>query len=148
MFSFSKKKDTRVEYNELYVYLCDEWRMKPEFARAFLDAYIDPLAEKFRAAKLEVQRLAMSESASDRVASVAFEDDFVATALVAQAQQAYLRDLRSGKHVGTQVEQVIWTVLVNRSDILENYDKPLAKFTYQNYEKKFPNLFDTVFERD
>ena len=44
-------------------------------------------------------------------AAIAMGDDPRAMAVVAQAYKAYLTDLRSGRHVGTEVEPAMWGIL-------------------------------------
>lgn len=65
--------------------------------------------------------------------------------LVAQAYEAYMIDLRRGRHVGTAVEKAIWVILFNRSDLLESIDRPLQKFVDEKCEQKFPGLLDEAF---
>lgn len=69
-------------------------------------------------------------------------------AVVAQAYKAYLTDLRSGRHVGTEIESAIWGILANRSDLVSSADPAFAKFIEENWEKNYPNLFTTVFSED
>ena len=69
-------------------------------------------------------------------------------ALVAQAYLAYMTDLRRGRHVGDDLELAIWAILYYRSDLFETYDPGFAKYITEETEKKFPELFATVFKMD
>ena len=144
---FKRTPDTQLEYNALQKYLREEWQMKPQFVSALLDTYRTEVCEKYRAAVIQHQTMEASQSAADRLQGAAFDNTFVDTALVAQARQAFLTDLRHGTHVGTDIELAIWAVLVNRSDILEHFDRGLANFTYEKYQERFPALFERVFSR-
>ena len=148
MFGFFKRiPDTQLEYNALQKYLREEWRMKQPYISALLDAYRVELCEKYRAAVVRQQSMESSGNATDRLQAAAYEDTFIDAALVAQAHQAYLCDLRHGKYVDSDVELAIWAILVNRSDILANFDRGLANFTYEKFEERFPLLFERVFDR-
>lgn len=144
MFGFGKSYDD--EYLELYEYLTQNWEMKPSYAKAFLNAYKKSIGKIFSNGK---ERMEMLEKSSDpemrlvRYANLGQEYDF---ALVGQAYQAYMGDLRRGKHVGTSVEKTIWAILSNRSDLLEETDRALAKFICAKQDEKHPGLFAEVFE--
>lgn len=146
MFGLSRSYDD--EYLELYEYLTQEWKMKPEYAKAFLNTYKKSIGKIFSQGK---QRLSQLENSSDpearllRVANLGEECPF---ALVGQAYQAYMGDLRRGEHVGTPVELAIWAILVNRSDLLEPLDRAFADYISEKAEEKFPELFDKVFSQD
>lgn len=146
MFGLSKSYDD--EYLELYEYLTQDWKMKPEYAKAFLNAYKKSIGKMFSQGK---QRMSMLENSSDtearllRAANLGEECPF---ALVGQAYQAYMGDLRRGKHVGTPVELAIWAILANRSDLLESHDRAFANYISEKAEEKFPKLFDKVFSQD
>jgi len=146
MFGLLKSYDE--EYLELYEYLTQDWKMKPEYAKSFLDAYKKSIGKMFSQGK---QRMSMLESSSDpearllRVANFGQEYPF---ALVGQAYQAYMGDLRRGKHVGEPIELAIWAILGNRPDLLESIDRAFANYISEKAEEKFPNLFEDVFSQD
>jgi len=144
---FKRVPDTQLEYNALQKYLREEWRMKPLYITALLDAYRLDICEKHRAAVIRQQQSESSASAVDRLQANAYDSTYVDTALVAQAHQGFLRDLRRGVHVDTDVELAIWAILISRSDILEHFDRGLVNFTYDKYEERFPLLFERVFDR-
>jgi len=56
------------------------------------------------------QRFLMLKKVRSRNAPllIGSEQDEYSLALVSQAYQAYMSDLRRGKHIGTQVEMAIW----------------------------------------
>ncbi len=140
---FGKSYDD--EYLELYEYLTQQWQMKPEYAKSFLNAYKKSIGKLFSSGK---ERMEMLESSSDpemrllRYANLGQEYDY---ALVGQAYQAYMGDLRRGKHVDTPVEKTIWAILANRSDLVEALDRAFARWIDEKQEEKFPGLFEEVF---
>lgn len=136
------------EYLELYEFLTQNWRMKSEYAKAFLTAYKKSIGKIHSEGK---QRMALLEKSSDpetrlmRAANLGQECPF---ALVAQAYQAYMGDLRRGKHVGTPVELAIWAILANRSDLLEPLDRAFGRYIEEKHKETFPSLFDDVFKSE
>lgn len=144
MFGFGKSYDD--EYLELYEYMTREWEMKPDYAKPFLNAYKKSIGKIYSKGK---ERMEMLENSSNpelrlmRYANLGQEYDY---ALVGQAYQAYMGDLRRGKHVGTPVEKTIWAILANRSDLVETIDKAFANWIDEKQEEKFPELFEQVFE--
>jgi len=146
MFGFGKSYDD--EYLELNEYLTQQWGMNPEFAKPFLDSYKKNIGKKLSEGR---KRMEMLENSPDpgvrlmRYANVGHEYDF---ALVGQAYQAYLVDLRHGRHVGTPVEKTIWAILAKRSDLVETHDRAFAKWIENKHEEKFPGLFEEVFQFD
>ncbi len=137
------------EYQELCEYLTHEWRMKPLYAKAFLDAYKKNIGKILAGGK---QRTAIIERSTDpetRLLGYAlFRGEEHSLALIGQAYQAYMKDLRRGKHIGTPVEFAIWAILANRSDLLEGLDRGFAAYIEETHKNKFPNLFDEVFEKN
>ena len=136
------------ECNELRDCLTNDWQMKVRFADAFLATYRKSIGKLYVKGR---KRLAKLENHPDPAVRVAFyaqggEDSARDYALVGQAYNAYMRDLRKGRHVGTDVEKAIWAILANRSDLLEELDRGLARFIDKHEETKFPDLFDEVFE--
>ena len=141
MFRREKYPD---EYRELMSRLIDGWEMKYQYAAAFLENYKTSIAKmvesgRERARQLRSQNLGLEGT----ILALDLEDpDLV---LVCKAHIAYMSDFRRGKYVGTDTEKAIWAILANRTDLLENWDRPFAKFIYEEHEKKFPTLFDDVF---
>lgn len=144
MLGFGKSYDD--EYLELYEYLTQRWKMKPEYAKPFLNTYKKSIGKIF---SQEKKRMEILENSSDpemrlmRHANLGQEYDF---ALVGQAYHAYMDDLRRGRHVGTPVEKTIWAILSNRSDLIETLDRAFATWIGEKHEEKFPGLFDEVFQ--
>ena len=137
-----------VEYRELLGFLTDDWRMKPQFSRAFLDTYKKSIGKIFAKGKKQLAKLENHPDPSVRLSLIANMGQEHSFALVGQAYQAYMTDLRRGRHVGTDVEKAIWAILSNRSDLVGDLDRPFEKYIDDNFKKKFPNLFDEVFEYD
>lgn len=136
------------EYRELLEYLVENWQMKPRFAESFLNTYKKSIGKIFQAGK---KRMAQTENHPDpsvRLAMLASMGQEQSYALVGQAYQAYMTDLRRGRHVGTDIEKTIWTILSNRSDLVREIDQGFANYIDEKCEDKFPNLFDEVFEPD
>ena len=94
-------------YLELYEYLTEKWKMKPGYAKPFLDAYKRIIGKTFCQGREKIKKLEKSSDPEIRLmmySNVGQEYEF---ALVGQAYQAYMGDLRRGRHVGTPVEKVI-----------------------------------------
>ena len=136
------------EHEELLEFLTDNWNMKPRFSKAFLDTYKKSVGKIFAKGKKQMAQLENHPDPGVRLSLIANMGQEQSFALVAQAYQAYMADLRRGRHVGTDIEKAIWTILSNRSDLVGDLDRPFAKYIDDNQEKKFPNLFDEVFEDD
>ena len=143
MLGFFKSYDE--EYLELYEYLTQEWAMKAEYAKPFLNTYKKDIGKKLFEGK---KRMAILENSSDpeaRLISIANSGQEYDFALVGQAYQAYMVDLRRGHHVGTPIEKTIWAILANRSDLVDTVDRALGKWIFEKYNEKFPGLFKEVF---
>lgn len=140
MFGFGKAPD---HFAELLAYLVEDWDMRARYASAFLTAYRAPISKLHEQGLKNLDHVATHGNAEQRLIAMGSEPrDY---ALVAQAYQSYLGDLRRGRHVGTDVELVIWAILVNRVDLFETIDRGLAGFIESKHEERFPNLFETVF---
>jgi hypothetical protein len=143
MFGFGKSYDD--EYLELYEHLTQQWGMKPDYAKSFLNAYKKSIGKMFVQGK---ERLKKLENVSDtetkimRLLNPGYECDLV---LVEQAYAAYFRGLRNGKHVGSPVEKAIWAILYNKLELVSSFDKTFANYIEKNQEKEFPRLFEEVF---
>ena len=137
MFGFGKKPD---HFNALMEYLVEHWHMRTRYASAFLSAYRKEISRTLEDGIKRTEALGISP-----VAAIAMGDDPRAMAVVAQAYKGYLTDLRSGRHVGTEVEPAIWAILVNRSDLVASVDRGFAKFIDENWEKQHPDLLGKVF---
>ncbi len=137
MFGFGKKPD---HFDTLMEYLIEDWRMRARYASAFLSAYRKEISKTLEEGIRRSESLGISPAAA-----IAMGDDPRTMAICAQAYKAYLSDLRAGRHVGTEVEIAIWAILTNRSDLISSADPAFAKFIEENWEKKYPSLFATVF---
>jgi len=142
---FGPLKSYDGEYSELYEYLTEDWRMKPQFAKAFLDTYKRSIGKILANGKKRMSKLENSANPETALAAFASLGQENALALVGQAYQAYMTDLRTGVHVGTPVETAIWAILVNRSDLLEAIDRSFAQYIRSKHEEEFPRLFQQVF---
>lgn len=140
MFGFGKKPDHFVELME---HLVDRSGMRTRYASAFLSAYKDDVSRRFEDGSKGAEQILRSMST---VQQMMFDpSDTYNFAIVAQAYQGYLQDLRRGVHVNTDVEKAIWALLVIHSDLVEQADKSLAKWIAQEHEKQFPNLLEEVY---
>lgn len=144
---FGSKEDEQRAYDDLLDFLSEDWNMKEQYARAFLDAYRRSLAKIHKNITKKYEELRSRGNAEMRLALHAMggKRDALAHMLIAQAYNGYKNDLRSRKHVGTDVELAIWGILANRSDLLNDFDESFAMYIRDNYEKKFPHLFDELF---
>lgn len=133
------------EHAELFSHLTENWEMKPLYARAFLNAYKKSIGKMFSEGKIRSSRLRQNPDPALSLFAMAYIDDRD-FALVGQAHRAYMTDLRRGKHVGTTVEKAIWAILANRSDLVEDLDRLFSEYIDDTHEKKFPGLFDEVFQ--
>jgi hypothetical protein len=140
MFGLWKKPD---HFNILMEYLVEHWNMRAIYASSFLSAYRKDVSATLENGFKRSQALGISP-----VAAMAMGEDPRAMAIVAQAYKGYLSDLRSGRHVGTEVEQAIWAILANRSDLIESVDPAFSKFIEENWEKEHPSLFEKVFSNN
>lgn len=131
--------------NELQQCLDLKWRMKSGYASAFLNEYRSALAKQYDKAYKQA-RPALLNAAGDELQLAYFE--IADWALVGQAYRAYMSDLRSGKNVGTNVEKVIWAILLMRIDLIKTLDSAFANYLVQEQERQFPNIFEEVFETD
>lgn len=141
---FGSKEDAQKAYEELLAYLTDEWEMKGRFAATFLEAYRRSIAKIYSDVMKRYDAIAASGNAELQLMTAAMggKNDAMDHILVAQAYRGYKEDLRGGRHVGTDVERAIWAILVNRSDILEQLDKSLARYIDKEHETRFPNLLE------
>jgi hypothetical protein len=149
MFGLFKSYDD--EYLELYEYLTQEWGMHSGYAKPFLNAYKKNLGKMYSEA---LKRMVSAETSSNsailslsRIASGGDEYPH-SYVLVSQAYQAYLSDLRHGKHVGSSIEMAIWAILLKRLDLTNDIDRVLGKFIETKQEEKFPELLETVFANE
>ena len=136
------------EFRELLEYLTDNWQMKSRFAEAFLNTYKKSIGKIFAKGKKDMARVADHPDPSVRLAMFASIGQEHSYALVGQAYQAYMTDLRRGRYVGTDIEKAIWAILSNRSDLVGEIDRMFENYIDKNYDNKFPNLYDEVFEND
>ena len=141
MFGFGKKPD---HFTSLLEYLVDDWQMKTRYASAFLSAYRSDISALHDSGLKRLEASFDLSKPENRLLAYQMPD-LRAFAIVGQAYKAYLNDLRRGKYVGTEVEISIWAILSNRSDLVADVDKAFAKYIEDNYEKKFPSLFEEVF---
>ena len=141
MFGFGRKPD---HFNEFMEYLIEDWHMNARYASAFLSAYRTDISVYYDQGIEHLNKSIDFSAPENRLLPYTMPDPRD-LALVGQAHKAYLKDLRRGKHVGTDVEVAIWAILCNRSDLLESVDKLIATYVTENQARLFPNLFDEVF---
>lgn len=140
MFGFGRSPD---HYSVLLEHLVESWGMRVRFAEAFLSKYRESISKIHEQGLANLKRLSASGTAGEKLLAMSVEPmDY---ALVGQAYQAYLTDLRHGKHVGSDIELAIWGILANRSDLLDSIDRGLAGFVNAKVDERFPNLFGDVF---
>ncbi|MFQ2771212.1 hypothetical protein ACK3Y4_10820 [Aeromonas caviae] len=146
MFGLFKSFDD--EYLELYEYLTQDWGMRPEYAKPFLTTYKKSVGKRLHLLKKQNDKLLNSKTPGSTLLAIAQfgAGDEQVYALVVQAHWAYMNDLRRGKHVGTNVEKTIWAILTNRSDLVEQVDRPFAKYIEKTSQEKYPSLFEEVFQ--
>ncbi len=147
---FGSKQDEQTAYDELFAFLTDDWRMKEQYARAFLDAFRRDIAKIHKDILKKYETMERSDNPELRLAVVSMggKRDALSHVLIAQAYNAYKLGLRRGQYVGTDVELAIWAVLSNRSDLLDPIDKAFANYIRNKYEEKFPRLYNKVFEME
>jgi len=145
MFGFFKSYND--EYLELYEYMTQNWEMKPKYAKLFLNTYKKSIGKIFSTGKKRMEALENSADPETRLLAIASGGHDHENALVSQAYKAYMTDLRRGTHVGTPVELAIWAILSNRSDLVGIIDRAFEIWIYENHEKKFPDLFEEVFQK-
>jgi hypothetical protein len=141
MFGFGKAPD---HFSDLLEYLVETWDMRARFASAFLSEYRKPISKIHEQSLKNLRHLRTHGDAEQRLFALSTEPRVYT--LVGQAYQAYLTDLRHGRHVGTDVELAIWAILSNRTDILESIDRGFAEYIESKYESMFPKLFEEVFK--
>jgi len=143
-------KSFDAEYRELYKHLTEDWCMKPDYAKPFLDAYKKSVGKMLsKGRKRMSQPMPQHTDFPHLQAALSGTTDFGQDynfAIVGQAYQAYMRDLRRGKYVGTVVEKTIWAILSNRSDLVGLLDRPFEKYVDKKQEELFPNLLEDVFD--
>lgn len=140
MFGFGKKPD---HFPELMEHLIEHSGMKTRFASVFLSAYRNDISKRLEeGSKSTFETLKTLSRVEQLMFNPANVFDF---AIVGQAYMGYLQDLRHGRHVGTEVELVIWALLVNHIDLVEQTDKALAMWIQKEHEKQFPNLLEQVY---
>src|SRR5437660_11371315 len=120
---FGSKESTQTAYDELLNFLTDNWHMKEPYTRAFLDEYRSNIAKLHKQLTGRFDLAQRSDNAELRLGTIAAggRDYVLDLMLVTQAYQAYMGDLRRGKHVGTSIELAIWAILSNRSDLIEDF---------------------------
>jgi len=116
--------------------------MKNGYASVFLNEYRSAISKQYEKASKQTHNAFLSRSPD---ALEAAYNEVAEWALVGQAYHAYMSDLRAGKHAGTNIELVIWAILLVRIDLIEALDKAFSIFLTREHEKRFPNLFQNVF---
>lgn len=144
MFGVFKSYDN--EYIELYDYLTREWKMNQRYAQNFLTAYKKSIGKILSDGKRRMEMLEKSADPEHRMMRMANLGEEYPYALVGQAYNAYMTDLRHGKYHETEIEKAIWAILINRSDLVETLDRGFAGWLERNHEEKFPDLFEEVFD--
>jgi hypothetical protein len=139
MFGIFNKPD---RYNELFQHLTTKWYMKNGYAAVFLNEYRNAVSKQYEKAVKQTHNGFLS---SDPESLELAYNEIAEWALVSQAHHVYMSDLRSGKNVGTNVELAIWAILLARIDLVEATDRGLATFISNEQKKRFPDLFQDVF---
>ncbi len=140
MLGFGKSPDY---FTDLLEYAVDNFGMRTRYASAFLYAYRAPISKLHDKGLKNLEHIKTHGNSEQRMIAIMSEPE--AFALVGQAYQAYLGDLRRGKHVNSEVELAVWGVLLKRVDLLETIDRGLANFIRTEQPERFPNLVDEVF---
>jgi len=137
MFGFGRKPD---HSGELLEFLVDAWEMKPRVAGAFIAAYGKGASTRLDEGtkRAEAQFAALSEA--ERLQLFAAGDEPRKFAVIAEAYNAFLTDIRKGKHAGTDVELAVWAILWNDSALLEQIDAGLANFIVESQPTKYPDI--------
>ena len=140
MFGFGKRNDY---YPQLLEHLVEHWGMKTKYASAFLLEYRSQISKLHESGLKNIERLQSSNDPGQRLLAIASEPlDY---ALVGQAYQAYMTDLRSGRHISSDIELAIWAILSNRGDLLSSIDRGFHEYIETTRSERFPDLFDKVF---
>jgi len=139
MFGLFKKTD---RYNELYDHLVYGWKMKSGFAAAFINEYRDSLSKQYEKGLTFHRQEIMSQDGDGlEMILLSLRD----TTIVSQAYLSYMHDLRSGKHVGTNIEKAIWAILISRRKIVATHNADFVEYLLESVDGKFPSLIFTVF---
>ena len=144
MFDFLRSY--KAEIRELSTYLTVKWKMKPAYVNAFLDTYKKEVGSALVLCKKRMSAAHKSKDPDQSLAAKSILGQEYAMALVTAAYSGFRKDLKKGKHVGTEVERSIWAILSSRSDIVNQMDPAFGKYIADNFEEKFPGLFAEVFE--
>lgn len=139
MFGFRRQKPDH--YAELLEYLTDHWQMKPRYAAAFCNAYRDQLSAGLE----KLWNTYRSLSDADQLRAYHEGGDPIVISLVAQAYQGYMTDLRIGKYVGTDTEKAIVAIVINRCDLVGDFDRAFGKWIFENHEERYQGLLTEVF---
>jgi hypothetical protein len=134
------------EWTELYQHLVEDWEMKPAYAKPFMDAYRKSVSRKLVNGRRKAEKHMGGNDPMLSLAAFANMGQELDYSLVAQAYEAYMTDLRRGRHIGTPVEKAIWAILYNRSDLIETIDRAFQKYIDEKCDEKFPGLLDEAFE--
>ena len=144
MFGFLKSYNA--EKRELSTYLSQKWKMNPAYANAFLDTYKKEAGSSLVLCKKRMSAARKSLDPDQSLAAKAIIGQEYAMALVTAAYSGFKKDLQKGEYVGTEIEKSIWAILSSRSDIVDQMDPAFGKYIAENFEEKFPGLFDEVFD--
>ena len=120
--------------------------MKPAYVNTFLDIYKKEVGSSLVLCKKRMSAARKSLDPDQSLAAKAIIGQEYAMALVTAAYSGFKKDLQKGKYVGTEVEKSIWAILSSRSDIVDQMDPAFGKYIAENFEEKFPKLFDEVFD--
>ena len=132
------------ESEEIYDYLTGSLKMKPQYAQPFLKAYGNRLGKMLYKGKKKSTQLLNRPGLESTMLAIDLADPRII--LVSQAYKAYMSDLRSGRYVRTPVENAIWAILAEHTDMLEQIDRSFSEYIEENQEELFPGLLDKVFD--
>ncbi len=142
MFNLFRKTD---RYNELYSHLVNSWGMKSGFASVYLNEYNHKLSKMYDKGYSFNRQWILSENQETVEQIFSSLRD---STLASQAVLAYRIDLRSGRHVGTNIEKAIWAILLYRIDLVEISDRGFAQYLLENQPRLFPGLMREIFDLD
>ena len=133
------------EYQQLLHVLVDDWHMKEDFARSFLDAYRRKIGRMVASGRKRATEVRAAHSGLEgTMLALDFEDPNLV--ITTQAYFAYMNDLRRGRFVGSTVEKTVWAILAHPGNsLVEILDALFAEHIDDEHEKRFPGLFREVF---
>lgn len=142
MFGFGKSND---HVPELLEYMIERMGFRARFAGAFLSMYSKQVSKLFEEG---VKRIEKSGVLNDPNIQLGFSNvpDPREMALVGQAYNAYMSDLKEGIAVGHEVEVAIWVLLCDNIDFVKAVNPGFATYLKKQQPERFPNIFKEAYE--